>query len=40
MVRIVYENGCPLIDIDGNRFDPAAFRSFRPRPDNILLASR
>jgi len=40
MVKIVYDNGIPFIDIDGQRFDPAAFRSFRPRPDNVQLASR
>ena len=40
MVRIIYESGVPFIDIDGKRFDPAAFRSFRPRPDNVLLAAR
>jgi len=40
MVRIIYENGIPFIDIDGKRFDPAAFRSFRPRPDNVSLAAR
>ncbi|MBE5782552.1 MAG: hypothetical protein E7329_04460 [Clostridiales bacterium] len=40
MVKIVYEKGVPFIDIEGKRFDPAAFRSFRPRPDNISLAAR
>ena len=40
MVKIVYEKGIPFIDIDGKRLDPAAFRSFRPRPDNISLAAR
>ena len=40
MVKIIYEGGVPFIDIDGKRFDPAAFRSFRPRPDNVLLAAR
>ena len=40
MVRIIYENGSPWIDMDGKRLAPAAFRSFRPRPDNISLATR
>ena len=40
MVKIIYDNGVPFIDIDGKRFDPAAFRSFRPRPDNVSLAAR
>ena len=40
MVKIIYDKGIPFIDINGERFDPAAFRSFRPRPDNVLLASR
>lgn len=40
MVKVIYEKGVPFIDIDGRRFDPAAFRSFRPRPDNISLAAR
>ncbi|MBE5782553.1 MAG: hypothetical protein E7329_04465 [Clostridiales bacterium] len=40
MVKIIYEKGIPFIDIDGKRFDPAAFRSFRPRPDNVSLAAR
>ena len=29
MVKIIYDKGIPFIDIDGERFDPAAFRSFR-----------
>ncbi len=40
MAKIVYEKGNPFIDIDGKRFEPAAFRSFRPRPDNVSLAYR
>ena len=38
--RIVYENGCPFIEIDGKKYPPAAFRSFRPKPDNISLMKR
>ncbi len=40
MVRIADEKGIPFIEIDGTRHTPAAFRSFRPRPDNIQLAYR
>ena len=40
MVKIVYENGVPFLDIDGKLVDPAAFGSFRPRPDNVSLATR
>ena len=40
MVRIIYDRGIPFIEIEGRRYDPAAFRSFRPRPDNIRLAYR
>lgn len=38
--RIIYENGCPFIEIDGRKYPPAAFRSFRPKPDNISLMKR
>ena len=40
MVKIIYDNGIPFIEIAGERFSPAAFRSFRPRPDNVRLAHR
>ena len=40
MVQIIYDKGIPFIDINGQRFDPMAFRSFRPRSDNVQLASR
>ncbi len=38
--RVVYENGCPFIEIDEVKYPPAAFRSFRPKPDNISLMKR
>lgn len=40
MVRIVYQNGVPFIEIHGELFEPAAFRSFRPKPDNLSLIRR
>lgn len=33
--RIVYENDNPFIEIDGEKYAPAAFRSFRPYPATI-----
>ncbi len=33
--RIVYENENPFIEIDGEKFAPAAFRTYRPYPANI-----
>ena len=40
MSSIVYQNGVPFIEIHGELFAPAAFRSFRPKPDNLSLISR
>lgn len=40
MARIIYENGLPFIEINGEKLPPAAFRSFRPKPDNISLMTR
>ncbi len=40
MVKIIYENGIPFIEINGEKLVPAAFRSFRPKPDNISLMTR
>ena len=40
MVRIIYKSGSPFIEINGECFEPAAFRSFRPKPDNISLMTR
>lgn len=33
--KIVYENENPFIEIDGEKFAPAAFRTYRPYPANI-----
>ena len=38
--RIVRKTGCPFIEVDGKLYPPAAFRSFRPKPDNLLLMKR
>ena len=40
MVKIVYKHGSPFIEINGECFEPVAFRSFRPKPDNISLMTR
>lgn len=40
MVKIIYEKGSPFIGINGEKITPAAFRSFRPKPDNISLMTR
>ncbi len=40
MVKITYKNGIPFIDVNGELIEPAAFRSFRPKPDNISLMKR
>ena len=40
MVKIIYEKGSPFIGINGEKIAPAAFRSFRPKPDNISLMTR
>ena len=40
MVKIIYKNGSPFIDIHGKLYEPCAFRSFRPKPDNISLITR
>ncbi|MDD5706634.1 MAG: hypothetical protein PHR35_11985 [Kiritimatiellae bacterium] len=39
-VGIVRPQGFPLLEIDGERFAPLMFRSFRPTPANILLFRR
>ena len=38
--KIVYKDGVPFIDVNGELIEPAAFRSFRPKPDNLALISR
>ncbi len=39
-VSIVYKNGIPFIDINGELFEPGAFRTFRPKPDNVSMIHR
>lgn len=33
--KVVRENGCLKIDINGKIYDPLAFKSFRPNPQNV-----
>ena len=33
--KVVRNNGCLKIDIDGKLFDPLSFKSFRPNPRNV-----
>ncbi len=40
MVRIVYKNGYPFFEINGECVDVCMFRSFRPTPANVSLFSR
>ena len=40
MVKFVYKNNNPFIEINGELLPPAAFRSFRPTPANIAMFAR
>lgn len=40
MSSIIYQNGNPYIEVNGELIPPAAFRSFRPTPGNISLFHR
>ena len=33
--KVIRENGCLKIDINGKAYDPLAFKSFRPNPQNV-----
>ena len=40
MVRLIRRRGLPFVEIGGEVVAPAAFRSYRPKPDNISLSRR
>ena len=40
MVRLIRRRGLPFVEIGGEVIAPAAFRSYRPKPDNISLSRR